>query len=283
MEIVIRVDQLRAHTAQWKQSGQRIGFVPTMGNLHAGHYSLISLARQHADRVVASIFVNPTQFGPNEDFARYPRTLEQDQKGLAAAGCDLVFIPVGKEIYPGGINDGVKVEVPGISDILEGKIRPGHFTGVATVVAKFFNLINPAIAVFGQKDFQQLLVIRRLVQDLHFPIEIITGATVREPNGLAMSSRNQYLSEDERNQAGVIYQTLLTMQEEFINTLDISLKIEANALLKLKKNGIIPDYAVIRSAEDLSEPEVGKTKNLIALIAARMGTTRLIDNFLFNV
>jgi len=254
-----------------------------MGNLHAGHYSLISLAKQHANQVVTSIFVNPTQFGPTEDIARYPRTLEQDQTGLKAVGCDLLFIPNTEEIYPFGISNFTRIEIGGIGNILEGQFRPGHFTGVATVVTKLFNLVTPDIAVFGQKDYQQLLVIRRLVRDLDFPIEIIAGPTVREANGLAMSSRNQYLTQEEHSRAGMIHQALLEMKEHVIKKLESILEIEYKILFKLNKYGFNADYAVVRSAEDLSEPPLEKKGNLVALIAARLGTTRLIDNFLFDV
>src|SRR5450432_3952 len=191
METAIAVEDLRAHVGKMRRAGARIGFVPTMGNLHGGHFSLVSIARAHADRVVASVFVNPTQFGPREDFASYPRTLEQDQAGLAAHGCDLLFAPAVAAIYPFGPKATVQIEVPGISDVLEGALPPGHFTGVATVVTKLFNLVQPDVAVVGQKDYQQLLVIQRLVCELRMPIEIIAAPTLREANGLAMSSRNQ--------------------------------------------------------------------------------------------
>jgi len=186
-----------------------------MGNLHAGHHSLIRLAKEHGDRVVASIFVNPTQFGPREDFEHYPRTLEQDQKGLAEHGCDLLFAPEVQTMYPYGVAHTVRVEVPDLSGILEGAMRAGHFSGVATVVTKLFNLVQPDVAVFGQKDYQQLLVIRRLAHDLHLPIEILGAPTVREANGLAMSSRNQYLTAAERERAGIIYKTLGAMRDEY--------------------------------------------------------------------
>ena len=213
MDTVKRGDELRARIAQWKRAGERVGFVPTMGNLHNGHFSLISNARKNTDRVVASVFVNPTQFGPHEDFASYPRTLTQDKDGLQKAGCDLLFAPDVEEMYPFGAANMVRVDVPGLSEILDGALRPGHFSGVATIVAKLFNLVAPDVAVFGQKDYQQLLVIRRLTTDLRMPIEIIGAPTVREENGLAMSSRNQYLTAEERERASVIFRTLNAMRD----------------------------------------------------------------------
>jgi pantoate--beta-alanine ligase len=191
IEIATRLDALRARIAGWKREGLRVGFVPTMGNLHAGHYSLVELARREADRVVASVFVNPTQFGPNEDFSRYPRTPEADATGLEAAGCDLLWLPSVETMYPYGVDGTVQVRVPGVSDVLEGAHRPGHFDGVATVVARLFNQVQPDVAAFGRKDYQQLAVIRYMVRDLAFPIALLAGETRREADGLAMSSRNQ--------------------------------------------------------------------------------------------
>ncbi|HEX6833190.1 MAG TPA: pantoate--beta-alanine ligase [Rudaea sp.] len=282
METVTRLSDLRERTARWRREGARIGFVPTMGNLHAGHFSLVELARRHADRIVASVFVNPTQFGPREDFASYPRTLEQDQAGLAAHGCDLLYAPEIVEMYPFGPAATVRVEVPIVTDTLEGALRPGHFAGVATVVTKLFNQVQPDAAVFGQKDFQQLLVIRRLVRDLALPIEIIAGPTMREANGLAMSSRNQYLSAEERERAGVIHRTLLAMRDE-LHRGTARAQIEEQALATLQAEGLIPDYAVLRRADDLSEPASGERANLVALIAAKLGRARLIDNFLTDL
>ena len=187
MDTIRELEALRARIAGWKRDGLRIGFVPTMGNLHAGHYSLIELAQRHADRVVASVFVNPTQFGPNEDFGRYPRTPEQDAAGLAAAGTDALWMPSLATMYPYGADKAVAIRVPGVTEILEGAHRPGHFDGVATVVARLFNQVQPDVAVFGRKDYQQLAVIRYLVADLAFPVDLIAAETRREPDGLAMS------------------------------------------------------------------------------------------------
>ncbi len=279
MDVFTKGEDLRRHLEQWRKSGLRIGFVPTMGNLHAGHYSLLVLARQHADKVVASVFVNPTQFGPNEDYQRYPRTLEQDREGLAAHGCNALFAPEVAEIYPYGVSSSVRIDVPVINDILEGAVRPGHFAGVATVVTKLFHWVMPDVAVFGQKDFQQCWLIQRMTADLSLPIEIISGPTLREANGLAMSSRNQYLSNDERQRAGVIHQTLCTMLDQLRAGVDYA-SIEANALTLLTNAGFVVDYAVIRRTADLTEPTVGERRGLIALIAARLGATRLIDNLI---
>ncbi|MGB8327844.1 MAG: pantoate--beta-alanine ligase, partial [Steroidobacteraceae bacterium] len=208
LRVVDRIADVRAQIAAWRKAGDRIVFVPTMGNLHAGHASLLEVARLHGERLVASIFVNPMQFGPNEDFAHYPRTPREDERMLAAAGCDLMFMPDVAEIYPNGAERATRVEVPGISDILCGAFRPGHFAGVATVVAKLFNIVAPDAAVFGEKDWQQLTVIRRMAADLCIPVAIIGAPTVREGDGLAMSSRNQYLTEAERRIAPALHAAL---------------------------------------------------------------------------
>lgn len=282
MHTVSTAAELRARIAEWRRAGSRVAFVPTMGNLHNGHFSLVSLARTRADRVVASVFVNPTQFGPREDFASYPRTLVQDQAGLAGHGCDLLFAPEATEIYPFGATQTVRVEVPGLSDILDGAARPGHFVGVATVVTKLFNLVQPDIAVFGQKDFQQLLVIQRMSKDLRVPIEIVGAPTQREPNGLAMSSRNQYLTTEERERASIIYRTLVRMREALQGGAAHA-QIQSHAHAELEAAGLLPDYAVLRRAEDLSQPDPAERRGLIALIAARLGRARLIDNLITDL
>lgn len=272
---------LRARVSAWRRAGARIGFVPTMGNLHAGHFSLVELARAHVEKVVASVFVNPTQFGPNEDFASYPRTLDADGAGLAAHGCDALFAPNIEEMYPFGAAQTVRVDVPKISEVLEGALRPGHFAGVATVVTKLFNLVQPDVAVFGQKDYQQLLVVRRLTQDLRLPIEIVAAPTRRETNGLAMSSRNQYLSGEARARAGVIYRTLCAMREQWRAGHALA-TIETDALAALAAADSIPDYATIRRTSDLGVPGPTERGGAIALIAARLGRARLIDNLLLD-
>lgn len=281
MPIFSRARDLHAFLAPLRMRGKRVALVPTMGNLHTGHYSLVTLARRHADVVVASVFVNPTQFGPNEDFARYPRTPHADADGLSASGCDALFMPAVEEMYPYGSAQTVRVSVPGF-DMLEGEVRPGHFDGVATVVAKLFNLVQPDVAIFGRKDYQQLLVIRRLTRDLAYPIEIIDAPTTRESNGLAMSSRNQYLDAEQRERAAFIHTTLRRMQAEVAGSTRIVTEIEAEASQRLRESGFVPDYAVIRRVEDLGVPADGQRRGLIALIAARLGPTRLIDNLLLD-
>ncbi|MBK8285499.1 MAG: pantoate--beta-alanine ligase [Ahniella sp.] len=250
-----------------------------MGNLHRGHFSLIESAAAQADSVIASIFVNPTQFGPNEDFANYPRTLEQDQNGLARAGCGVLFAPAVSTMYPLGIERTVSMNVPGVSEGLCGAFRPGHFAGVATVVARLFNMVEPDIAWFGRKDFQQVLVIRRMVEDLSFPIEIAVGDTVREENGLAMSSRNAYLSSAEREQAAEIHRTLVAVADSIRAGRRIGL-VESAAVDRLSGAGFRVDYVAVRRAEDLGIPEQGTEDGLVALAAARLGKARLIDNVL---
>ena len=279
MDTIRELEALRARIAGWKRDGLRIGFVPTMGNLHAGHYSLIELAQRHADRVVASVFVNPTQFGPNEDFSRYPRTPEQDAAGLAAAGTDALWMPSLATMYSYGADKAVAIRVPGVTEILEGAHRPGHFDGVATVVARLFNQVQPDVAVFGRKDYQQLAVIRYLVADLAFPVDLIAAETRREPDGLAMSSRNQYLSLEERAIAPVIHRTLLAMRDG-TRAGRPRVQVEADASADLHQAGLDPDYAVIRNP-DLSEPAT-RDGSFVALIAARLGRTRLIDNLEFE-
>ncbi len=252
-----------------------------MGNLHAGHQSLIKLARARTDRVVASVFVNPTQFGPNEDFERYPRTLLQDQAALADEECDLLFAPDVSTMYPFGAEYSVSLRVPQITDVLEGAHRPGHFDGVATVVCKLFNLVQPDLAVFGQKDFQQLKVIERMVRDLSLPVKVMAAPTLRADDGLALSSRNQYLSATDRAKAPLIYDTLLKMRDLLAKGHAWRV-LEQVAAAQLIRAGFEPDYVVIRRAEDLAEPADGEQTGLIALIAARLGSTRLIDNLLFD-
>lgn len=281
---MLTVDQLgalRSTLQAWRASGQRVAFVPTMGNLHEGHHSLIRLARERADRVVASVFVNPTQFGPNEDFGRYPRTPEADADGLRAAGCDLLWRPSVETMYPYGAQRTVRIAVPEVTETLEGAHRPGHFDGVATVVARLFNQVRPEVAVFGRKDYQQLAVIRYLVRDLAFPIELVAAPTRRDADGLALSSRNQYLSEDERARAPQIHRTLQWIREA-VQAGQGREAVEAEAARRLTDAGFEVDYAVLRRP-DLSLPEAGDAGDgeRVALIAARLGRTRLIDNLEF--
>lgn len=275
------LDALRAQIRGWRQAGQRVAFVPTMGNLHAGHFSLVTLARQHADRVVASVFVNPTQFGPNEDFDRYPRTPDADAAGLDEVGCDLLWLPSVEAMYPLGVAQAVRVSVPGVTEVLDGAHRPGHFDGVATVVARLFNQVLPDVAIFGRKDYQQLAVIRHMVRDLAFPIEIVGADIKREADGLAMSSRNQYLSADERATAPVIHRVLEAMRDAALQGLARE-EIERTATRALELAGFVPDYAVLRTPT-FAEPAEGEAGPRVALIAAKLGRTRLIDNLEFEL
>jgi len=277
MQTVQTIAHLRSTVDQWRGRRERVAFVPTMGSLHDGHLQLIKRARRAADRVVVSIFVNPTQFGAGEDLAAYPRTLKQDSLLLAENDVHLLFAPGVEELYPFGIHDTVRVEVPGLSDILCGACRPGHFTGVATVVAKLFNAVRPHVAVFGEKDYQQLLVVRRMVADLCIPIEIIVEPTVRESNGLAMSSRNGYLSPEERRQALVLYQTLRWMGGCLAAGMKDYDGVAAQGMIMLQESGFRPDYVAIRRAEDLGQLQDGDTRAVV-LAAAWLGSTRLIDN-----
>lgn len=280
MLTLTELPDLRSRVAAWKQKGRRIGFVPTMGNLHDGHFALIALAREHSDIVVASIFVNPTQFGPNEDYLRYPRTQQRDVDGLEAAGCDAAFLPSAEVMYPYGSKNCVQMHVPGITDILCGAHRPGHFNGVATVVSRLFNMVQPDIAVFGRKDYQQLQVIRYMSHEMSFPVEIIPAPTLREPSGLAMSSRNQYLSPEERRTAEEIHRTLQGMRDSYLQGVAVE-QIEQQAIERLESAGFEVDYAEIRSAE-LGRLARARTRKRVALIAARLGLTRLIDNIEFD-
>lgn len=273
--------ELHAYVAEALAARRRIGLVPTMGNLHAGHHSLVAIARAQADVVVASVFVNPTQFGPNEDLARYPRTPDADAAGLEASGCDALFLPGVDDLYPYGSERSVRVSVPELTDLLEGAIRPGHFDGVATVVAKLFNLARPQVAVFGRKDYQQLLVIRRLVRDMGYPIDVVAAPIVREADGLAMSSRNQYLDPAQRAQAAEIHCTLQEMAAAARRGTPLG-EIESAAVQRLSAAGFVPDYAVVRRADDLRPPAAGD-RDLVALTAARLGTTRLIDNLAIDL
>lgn len=279
IETITELDALRARVAGWKRQGLKVGFVPTMGNLHAGHYSLVMLARQYADRVVSSVFVNPTQFGPNEDYTRYPRTPDADTTGLEGAGCDVLWLPTVESMYPFGIELAAKVHVPGVSGVLEGECRPGHFDGVCTVVSRLFNQVTPDLAAFGKKDYQQLAVIRQMVTDLAFPVEILGGSIVRESDGLAMSSRNQYLSDEQRPVAAEIRRTLLQMRDDLTAGAPRA-QVEQAAATRLAQVGYVVDYTVVRRP-DLSEPVDGEQGPKVALIAARLGTTRLIDNLEF--
>jgi len=273
------VAQVRRAVAAARHLGQRVGLVPTMGALHAGHSRLIAQCRAESGLAVVSIFVNPTQFGPAEDFERYPRSIADDLERCESAGADLVFAPDVATVYPNG-RDSTFVEVPGLSDVLEGTSRPGHFRGVATVVLKLFDIVRPDLAYFGQKDYQQQLLIRRMVEDLHVPVELRISPTFRDQDGLALSSRNRYLNPPERRAAAVLYRGLERAkhavaggqrQADPIRQI-LRETIESETLVKV-------EYAEVADAETL-EPlgDLGKGRRAVALLAARVGTTRLIDN-----
>ena len=282
MITVHTISALRDQVRQWKKDGLRVALVPTMGNLHDGHLHLVEQAREHADKVVVSIFVNPMQFGEGEDFDSYPRTLEDDSAKLTGVGTDLLFAPSVVEVYPKPQSEQTRIEVPLISDILCGASRPGHFVGVATVVCKLFNMALPDVAVFGEKDFQQLMVIRRMVEDLCIPVEIIGVATVREQDGLARSSRNGYLTPQERKLAPALYRILQETASKISGgKRDYSL-LEADANQALLEAGFKPDYFKIRRAEDLTEAATTDNR-LVILAAAYLGKARLIDNLTLSI
>jgi len=277
MRVVDSLAALRAQVRQWRAAGQSIGFVPTMGNLHAGHLALVAQTRQRADRVVVSIFVNPLQFGPGEDFTRYPRTLEADRAQLTTAQADLLFLPGVEELYPRGQEAQTRIEVPGLSNILCGASRPGHFIGVATVVCKLLNMVQPQLALFGEKDYQQLQVIRRMVEDLAMPVQIEGMATIREADGLAMSSRNGYLSPEQRRQAPRLYRILQGVAQAITAGCDDYGDLERQAGAELSTAGLRPDDVSVRRAGDLALPEPAD-RQLRILAAAYLGQARLIDN-----
>jgi pantoate--beta-alanine ligase len=257
-----------------------ISFVPTMGNLHEGHLDLVHLARAHGETVVASIFVNPLQFGPNEDFLKYPRTLSEDCARLEAVGCDVVFAPTVNELYP--TPQQTEILPPPVADELCGAFRPGHFRGMATVVAKLFNIVQPAVAVFGKKDYQQLFVIRTMVQELNFPIRIIGAETVRAEDGLALSSRNGYLSEAERAEAPRLYRALGGMARALAGGDRNFAGLEANARAELESKGWRVDYVSIRDPRSLMPASEG-LDCFVVLGAAWLGVTRLIDNIEISI
>ncbi|MGI4841645.1 MAG: pantoate--beta-alanine ligase [Janthinobacterium lividum] len=277
MNTVTTIAELRAAIALARRAGKRIGFAPTMGNLHSGHAALVTHARALSDFVVASIFVNPLQFGPSEDLDTYPRTLDADQQRLVEAGCDLLFAPSVAQMYPEGTAVQTRVSVPELSQGLCGASRPGHFEGVATVVSKLLNMVQPDVAIFGQKDYQQLAVIRAMVRDLNMPIEIVGQPTVRAEDGLALSSRNGYLDAAQRAKAPVLYRSLSEMAEaiaqgdrDYAGLLERQRKI-------ISASGFTLDYLEIRHAVHL-RPATALDHDLVILVAAYLGTTRLIDN-----
>ncbi|MDF1528165.1 MAG: pantoate--beta-alanine ligase [Sedimenticola sp.] len=271
------VADLRLSVSAWRSAGQRVALVPTMGNLHEGHLDLVRKAKSLADRVVISIFVNPLQFGEGEDFSAYPRTLINDSDKLSSVGADLLFTPPVSEMYHRPQPLQTKVEVPGLSDLFCGASRPGHFVGVATVVCKLFNMAQPDVALFGEKDYQQLMVIRQMVEDLSLPVEIIGLPTVREVDGLARSSRNGYLTDAERSIAPALYRQLQQSVVELKKGKYDLASLERQANIRLEAEGLRPDYYAIRKADDLAEP-TQDDRSLVILAAAYLGKARLIDN-----
>ncbi|AJY52457.1 pantoate--beta-alanine ligase [Halomonas sp. KO116] len=269
------IDQLRSTLQEYRQRGQRIALVPTMGNLHAGHLALVACARQHADIVVSSLFVNPMQFGPGEDLDGYPRTFDADQAQLVEAGCDVLFAPAVSSLYPNGLDAQTRVHVPVVGEGLCGGSRPGHFDGVSTVVSMLFNLVRPDIACFGEKDYQQLAVIRKLVRDLHMPIEIIGVPIVRAEDGLALSSRNGYLSSEERAIAPALYRTLCMLRDALEHGAPIEEALDQGKAA-LSEAGFTPDYLELRDAS--LAPVSPTTRHAVLLAAAQLGPARLIDN-----
>lgn len=281
MQTLHAVTDLRDCVQHWRRDGHDIALVPTMGNLHAGHLKLVEEARARAARVVVSLFVNPLQFGPGEDYQSYPRTLASDAAKLQTAKADLLFVPSVEEMYPDGGEQVTRVEVPELSAILDGTFRPGHFAGVAIVVLKLFNIVQPNVALFGEKDYQQLMVVRRLVADLSLPVEIIGVPTVREPDGLAMSSRNQYLTPEERKLAPLLYRTLVEIAAELRAGRRDYGHLQTEAMRKLSAH-TRPDYVSVRNAQTLWEPNAD-TRHFVILAAAWLGKARLIDNIQVTV
>jgi len=276
MQRIETVSALRTQIKDWRQQNHTVAFVPTMGNLHQGHLSLVEKALQRADKVVVSIFVNPLQFDQSADLAAYPSTLEQDIQQLTNSNCDGLFTPTVDEMYPQRMDNQTVISVPNM-DTLCGRDRPGHFDGVATVVVKLFNMVQPDLALFGEKDYQQLLLIKKMVADLNLPIEIIGVPTYREASGLAMSSRNHYLSEQQQERAAELYQTLLSVQRQLQHGAQDFLLLQQRAMSELQQSGFQPDYVAIYRAEDLEQAKYGD-KDLRILGAAQIGKARLIDN-----
>ncbi|MBI1732250.1 MAG: pantoate--beta-alanine ligase [Gammaproteobacteria bacterium] len=268
---------LREIIRHWKRQGNSIALVPTMGNLHGAHLSLLARAREIADRTVVSIFVNPIQFGKGEDYERYPSTLAEDSRKLSANGLDLLFAPDLTQLYPGGLDVDTRITVPELSDILCGRFRPGHFSGVATVVSKLFVNVEPDVALFGEKDYQQLLVIERMVKDLCIPVRVMGMPIVREADGLAMSSRNAYLSREERALAPVIYRTLQDAAGRLLRGEDNFPRVESDGMWALQQAGLRPEYFSVRRSADLGAPRPDD-RRLSVLTAAWLGKARLIDN-----
>lgn len=282
MQVVHTKQELAEQIAEWRHHGDHVALVPTMGNLHAGHVALAELAREHAERVIVSIFVNPTQFGEGEDYEDYPRTLERDARRLKTTAADLIFAPSVETVYPFGLEAATVVSVPGLTEYFCGASRPGHFDGVTTVVARLFAIVQPDVAVFGQKDYQQQLVLRRMVEDMSLPIGIITGETVREDDGLAMSSRNGYLSDGERAIAPLLYESLAAAGDALQAGRRDFEALEDEASRRLSEGGFEVDYFAIRRAQNLELPD-RDCDEIVVLAAARLGSARLIDNIVVTI
>jgi len=282
MNVIESKSELAELLAEWRHEGEHVAVVPTMGNLHPGHVNLVEVAREHAERVVVTVFVNPTQFGEGEDFESYPRSIERDTMRLKKVRADVLFAPDVETVYPFGLENATSISVPGLSESFCGSFRPGHFDGVTTVVARLFVLVQPDTAVFGQKDYQQQLVIRRMVEDLNLPVTIVTAPTVREEDGLAMSSRNIYLSDDERRIAPVLYATLQAIGEDLQDGKRNFEELEAAAMSTLSDAGFKPEYVAVRRALDLSMPD-RDCDELVVLASAHLGKARLIDNIVVTI
>lgn len=281
MQTFTDIEELRQQIQRWKQAGDSIGLVPTMGNLHAGHIELVKQAKAYCQRVLVSIFVNPTQFGPHEDLANYPRTLAEDQQHLLSVATDALFLPTATSMYPTGTCN-TQIIVTNLTDMHCGAKRPGHFAGVATVVNKLFNIAQPNIAFFGEKDWQQLAVIRQMVADLNIPIQIVGVPTVREVDGLAMSSRNGYLTTEERQQAPLLYQTISSIKASILSGKRNYVALEEQAHYRLVEGLFTPDYIRICQSQTL-QPACPQDRTLVVLAAARLGKARLIDNIQINL
>lgn len=282
MQVISSKQELHEQLREWRHHDDHIALVPTLGNLHAGHIKLVELAREHAERVVVSVYVNPTQFGEDEDFEDYPRTLERDTRRLKQIGADVLFVPDDDTVYPYGHDCATVVSVPGLTENFCGASRPGHFDGVTTVVARLFALVQPDVAVFGQKDYQQQLIIRFMTEDLSLPIRIITAETVREDDGLAMSSRNQYLTEEERAAAPLLHDTLSELGSALQNGKRDFEELEKIAIGRLEKAGFGIDYVAVRRAQNLAPPD-RDCDELVVIAAVHLGEARLIDNIVVTI
>ena len=282
MQVITSKDELREQLKEWRHHQEHVALVATLGNLHAGHMRLVELAREHAERVIVSVYVNPMQFGEGEDYENYPRTLDRDTRRLKQIGADVLFVPDDDVVYPYGHECATVVSVPGLTENFCGASRPGHFDGVTTVVARLFALLQPDVAVFGQKDYQQQLVIRYMTEDLGLPIRIITAETIREDDGLAMSSRNQYLTEEERSIAPLLHKILDDVGVALQNGKRDYEKLEKTAIARLEKAGFGIDYVAIRRAHNLASPD-RDCDELVVIAAVDLGVARLIDNVVVTI